>query len=150
MASTSDEPPTILGAQLKRSVRLMDLADTLANRKLAVLEAADILKIRQEEHDAAEAELFDALEATGVRQIRTPRGLFSLNDLAWARIADPEKARAWAETYLPEVITLNLQRVSKIVRDALKGEVDVEGAGPDGLPPGVTYSTSRKVTWRRQ
>ena len=52
---------------------------------------------------------------------------------------------------MPELLTLNNARLSKIVRDALRGDVPIEGAVPGtGLMPGVGFTVSRKVTWRRQ
>lgn len=131
------------------------LADQLADARIALDDAEDRAKLAREKYEAIEAALFDAMEATGLQSIRTARGLFRLNDMAWARIENPEAARHWAETQMPELITLNNARLSKVVRDALKGEVAVEGGVPDPLsgvvlPAGVTYTTSRKITWRRQ
>ena len=70
-------------------------------------------------------------------------GTFSLNDLAWARVEDPAAAKEWADQYHPELLTLNHTRLSTIVREALKGE---SGAV---IPPGVTYTVSRKINWRK-
>jgi hypothetical protein len=118
------------------------MADDLANKRLLLDMAKETAEALQKDYDKAEAALFDALEAAGLRAIRTPRGMFSLNDLAWARIEDPAIAREWAEANLPEAITLNHTRLSVIVRQALKGEAT--------MPPGITWTTSRKITWRRQ
>lgn len=130
---------------------LRRLADILADARVEYEQAQEIADDRKKAYDAIEAAMFDALEAAGIDSIRTARGLFRLNDLAWARIEDPEAAKAWADEAMPELLTLNNQRLSKIVRDALKGEITIEGAVPGtGLPPGVGYTTSRKITWRRQ
>ena len=131
------------------------LADQLADARVALDTAEDAAKIAKARYDGIEATLFDAMENVGLQAIRTARGLFRLNDLAWARIEDPDKAREWAEQNLPELLTLNNARLSKLVRDALKGEITVAGGEPDPatntiLPAGVTYTTSRKITWRRE
>lgn len=131
------------------------LADQLADARIALDAAEDAAKLAKAKYDAIEAALFDAMENTGLLSIRTERGLFRLNDLAWARIEDADKARVWAEQQMPELLTLNNSRLSKLVRDALKGEVTVAGGEPDPatntlLPAGVTYTTSRKITWRRE
>lgn len=130
---------------------LKRLADLLANARIEFdarqAEADEAKKV----YDAMEITLFDALEAAGLESIRTERGLFRLNDLAWAKLEDPEAAKAWADAHMPELLTLNNARLSKIVRDALKGEAPIEGAvDGTGLMPGVGYTTSRKITWRRQ
>jgi len=129
---------------------LRRLADLLADARIEFdrlqAEADDAKKA----YDAIEATLFDALEAAGMSAFRTDRGLFRLNDLAWAKMEDPEAAKAWADAHMPELLTLNNARLSKVVRDALKGDVPIEGAvAGTGLMPGVGYVTSRKVTWRR-
>jgi hypothetical protein len=118
------------------------LAHVLADRRIALDAARDAADEAEREYREVEAQLFDAMEAQNLTAIRTPRGLFRLNDLAWAKIIDGEAARAWAEANLPEVITLNLQRMAVVVRTALK-------AGQE-LPPGVDFTTSRKITWRRE
>lgn len=123
---------------------LRQLADRLADARVRLEEIEDAAKKQRSEYEALESQLFDALENAGIRQVRTDRGLFGLNDLAWASIEDPEKARLWADREMPELLTLNLQRLSKIVRDTLKGERE----GP--MPDGVGFKTSRKITWRRQ
>lgn len=121
---------------------LADLADRLANMRILLeMKEDEVAEIRRS-YEGLEHDLFDALENAQLTQIRTDRGLFSLNDLAWASITDIEKARAWADAVMPELLTLNLQRLSKVVRDALK-----EGRE---LPEGVDFKTSRKITWRRQ
>lgn len=119
------------------------LANLLADARVALDEANDRAKEAQAAYDKVQEELFAALEDAGLQQIRTDRGLFRLNDLAWAAVKDEEQARLWAEQNAPELITLNRQRLSVIVRNVLKGE---EGAV---MPPGVDFTTSRKITWRR-
>lgn len=133
---------------------LASLADRLADARVAYDDAEAVAATLKLAYDAIEKALFDAMEAGGLTSIRTERGLFRLNDLAWARIDDPAAARTWAELHLPELITLNSSRLSKLVRDALKGEAAIEGGTPDpatgtALPTGVSYTTSRKITWRR-
>lgn len=123
---------------------LRQLADRLADLRVRLDEISEAEKHARAEYEAVEHDLFDALENAGIRQLRTERGLFTQNDLAWARIVDPEKARLWADNNMPELLTLNQQRLSKIVRDHLKGE------GIDAMPDGVDFTTSRKITWRRQ
>jgi histidinol dehydrogenase len=118
------------------------IADDVAASRIALETAMDAEKSARAVYETYEAELFDALENAGIRQFRTGRGLFTQNDLAWAQVEDEEAARAWAEATAPELLLLNRQRLSVLVRAALK-----EG---DDLPPGVTFTTSRKITWRRQ
>lgn len=120
---------------------LEDMASRVAETRYALEQAMDAEKQARELYELAETGLFDALEAQGLRQIRTPRGLFSMNDLAWASVEDEDKARLWAEAESPELLTLNRQRLSVLVRRALENGLE--------LPPGVTFTTSRKITWRR-
>lgn len=130
---------------------LKRLADLLADAKIRYDTAQAEADEEKKAYDVIEATLFDALEAAGLESIRTERGLFRLNDLAWARIEDAEAAKAWADAHMPELLTLNSQRLSKVVRDALKGDVEIDGAvAGTGLMPGIGYVTSRKITWRRQ
>lgn len=130
---------------------LKRLADLLADAKVRYEKAQAEADEEKKAYDVIEATLFDALEAAGMSAFRTERGLFRLNDLAWSRIEDAEAAKAWADAHMPELLTLNSQRLSKIVRDALKGDVEIEGAvAGTGLPPGIGYVTSRKITWRRE
>lgn len=124
---------------------LTELAKRLAVLKTRLQMIEDEEKKARGNYEQVEAELFDAMENAGLRQIRTGEGLFSLNDLAWAKIEDPEKAKAWADQNMPELLTLNNQRLSKIVRDILKGEAETQE-----LPDGVGFTTSRKITWRRR
>lgn len=124
------------------SADLKWLADQLADCRVGLDAASDLEKVARARYEEAEAQLFDALENAGIRQFRTERGLFSMNDLAWAQVEDEQTARSWAEESMPELLLLNRQRLSVVVREALKEGQD--------LPPGVTFTTSRKVTWRRQ
>jgi len=117
------------------------LADDLADKRNLLDLASDAEKAARRDVERAEAALFDAMEAQNLRAIRTPRGLFSLNDQAWASVVDEAAAREWAEANLPEIISLNRSRLSVVVRTAIK-----EGMA---LPPGVDFTTSRKITWRR-
>lgn len=119
------------------------LAEELAVKRVALDMAKDAEKLAQEEYDKVEADLFDALENAGIRSVRTERGLFSLNDLAWATVTDEAAARAWAEAHMPELLLLNRQRLSVVVRQHLKGEEGVD------MPDGVDFRTQRKITWRR-
>lgn len=119
------------------------LANLLADARVVLDEANDRAKEAQAAYDKVQAELFDALENAGLQQIRTERGLFRLNDLAWASVTDETAARAWADEHAPELITLNRQRLAVVVRNAIKGE---DGAT---MPPGVEATFSRKITWRR-
>lgn len=121
---------------------LKAIADDLAGARVALEAAMDAEKEARATYEQFEAELFEALENAGIRQFRTERGLFTQNDLAWASVTDEEQARAWAEANMPELLLLNRQRLSTVVRSALK-----EG---EALPPGVDFTTSRKITWRRQ
>jgi len=121
---------------------LKALADRLADARLVLDEAMDAEKAARAVYEEYEAQLFDELENLGIRQFRTDRGLFSMNDLAWAQVTDEAEARSWAEESQPELLLLNRQRLSVVVREALKEGRD--------LPPGVEFTTSRKITWRRQ
>lgn len=121
--------------------RLSAIADKLANARNLLDAVEDSARQYRADYEQVEAELFEALEQQGLRSIRTDRGLFSLNDLAWAKIADAATARAWADENMPEVITLNHTRLSVVVREALK-----KGEEP---PPGIDYTLSRKINWRR-
>jgi hypothetical protein len=120
---------------------LKALAESVADYRNVLDEAMDAEKVARANYEEAEAALFDALEAAGIRQFRTERGLFSQNDLAWAQVEDESAARAWAEASMPELLLLNRQRLSSLVREGIR-----EG---HPLPPGVTFTTSRKITWRR-
>lgn len=128
---------------------IVALADLVANRRIELEKVNDLQKEAQAAYDEVEARLFDVLEATGLQQIRTERGLFRLNDLAWASVTDEAAARDWAEHNEPALLLLNRQRLSVIVRQVLKGEESAPGLEPGQMPPGVDYRTSRKITWRR-
>ena len=77
------------------------------------------VKAAQETEDREEAALFDAMEAQGLRSVRhKDLGLFSLNDLAWAKVTDEALARSWAEATAPEIITLKVEpRIDTIRSD---------------------------------
>lgn len=120
---------------------IKDLIEAYAAARTVRTEAAARLKHLQAVEDQAAGALFDALEGQGLKSVKHENlGTFSLNDLAWASISDAEKAREWALTVRPDLITLNQQRLAVIVREAL-----AEGAE---LPPGVDFRTSRKINWR--
>lgn len=119
------------------------LIRALADARNEHEEASDhekALRLIAEGHETA---LFDAMERLNIRAVRHERGLFTLNDLAWAKIEDRAAALAWAEANEPELLTLNNQRLSVVVREHLKGE-------RAELPAGVAFSTTRKITWRRK
>lgn len=121
---------------------LQDLARRYAEERETLNDMQAAAKAQQARVDEAQEALFTALENQGVESTRVPElGLFSMNDLAWARIVDRPRALAWAEERMPEVLTLNHQQLSKVVRDALKGEGE--------MPEGVDFTTSRKITWRK-
>lgn len=113
----------------------------LADQFYAFKQQRDILKNKLDMLEPlyieAEAELFEAIENAGLSSVRTPQGLFSLNDLAWPKIEDRDRLLAWAENEHPELLTLNLQRLQTPLREALK-----KG---DELPPGLSYSVTRKI-----
>ncbi len=132
----NDPTLTFVRADLKA------IADDLANARVELDKAADAEKAARAVYEQYESELFTALENAQLLQFRTERGLFSRNELAWAKVENEDTARAWAEANLPELLLLNRQRLSVIVREYLKGE-------RDELPPGVDFTTSRKITWRR-
>jgi hypothetical protein len=76
-------------------------------------------------------------------------GTFSLNDLADAKLEDPVAFVDWAKREAPEILHPNYQRLSKLVRDALKGDYEFPGVeGESELPPGVSYRTRRGISWR--
>jgi hypothetical protein len=141
MAAPTPAPDT-------RRSDLADLAEMLANARVTLDEANDVAKEKQAVYDTIEADLFDQLENAGIQQIRTERGLFRLNDLAWATVTDEAAAREWAEQNEPALLLLNRQRLSTVVRQIIKGEA-VPGLEPGQFPPGVDFKTSRKITWRR-
>jgi len=118
---------------------IRDLADEFHLLVVERSAAKATLEEVEARYDVAQARLFDAIEAAGLRSVRTGAGMFSLNDLAWPRIADPSAALAWAEANAPEFITLNHQRLISPVREAIKEGRD--------LPPGVDFTTSRKIRY---
>ena len=105
-------------------------------------EADDRAKRLREIEMALEVRLFDEMERLNLRSVRHARGLFSLNDLAWASVVDEALVRAWAENEMPEILLPNASRLAVVVRQALKGE-------RDSMPPGVEPRFSRKINWRR-
>lgn len=145
MPDAMDDPLRRAIAAETTAPELKKLADLLADYKVRLEAAEDLVKNIRLDMEATEAQLFDALENAGIRQVRTDRGLFTQNDLAWAAIEDRDKALAWAENVMPELLMLNSQRLSKLIRDFLKGEGDLAE-----MPDGVGFKTSRKITWRRQ
>lgn len=117
------------------------LVNAYADARAVREEASDTEKRLREIEQKLEVALFDELEKLNLRSVRHERGLFSLNDLAWPKIEDPEKARMWAEENHPELITLNSTRLGPYLREMVK-----EGAD---LPPGVDVTFSRKINWRK-
>lgn len=104
-------------------------------------QASERVKRLQEIEDRVTADLFDSMERLNLRSAKHDNlGTFALNDLAWAKVIDEPTARAWAETAYPELLSVNRQRLSVIVREALKTG--------DALPPGVDFTTTRKISWR--
>lgn len=90
----------------------------------------------------AEAALFDGLERMNLRGVRHAEfGLFTLNDMASATVTDEKALREWAQEVMPELLLPNRARLSKVVRDSLKGEGE--------MPPGTEPSFYRKINWRR-
>lgn len=128
--------------------RLDTLSRRFAETRTEYERLDGLRKLAAEALDAATADLFDALEQLGLRSIRTARlGIFSLNDLADAKVEDPAAFVEWAKREAPEILHPNYQRLSKLVRDALKGDYEFPGTESE-LPPGVTYRTRRGITWR--
>jgi len=124
------------------SQKLDALISDFANAKARLQNLEAEKKELEAEVRVAEALLFDALEDDGLRSVKTDDlGTFSMNDLAWAKIEDREKALAWADQNRPEMLTLNHMQLSMVVREALKGEGEI--------PPGVDFTTSRKINWRK-
>lgn len=117
--------------------RIVRLSEAYHAAKIEYDAAKVTVDAAKERHDAAEAELFDAIENAGLTSVRTVAGLFSLNDLAWPKIEDRDRLIAWAEAEHPELLTLNTQRLQTPLREAIKNG--------DELPPGLSYTTSRKI-----
>ena len=103
--------------------------------------ADDTAKRLREVEGRLEAQLFDDLERLNLRAVRHARGLFSLNDLAWASVTDESALRVWLEDRMPEVLLPNMSRLAVVVRAALKSD--------DEMPPGVEPRFARKISWRR-
>jgi len=122
--------------------------EALATQYAAAKRLLEGIKEQEKEQSKAtseiEAALFDALEDAGLTSVGIDGlGKFRLNDLAWAKIDDRDKAIEWAEQQRPELLTLNHQQLSVIVRQSIKGEDGVE------IPPGITFTTSRKIGWTK-
>ena len=131
-----------LAAAVGKDASLDGLISDFANAKqrLAGIQADE--KEQQEVVKKTEAQLFDALEDEGLRSVKADDlGTFGMNDLAWAKIEDRALALAWADENKPEMLTLNHMQLSMVVREALKGEGEI--------PPGVDFTTSRKISWRK-
>ena len=124
------------------SKKIENLAVAYAAAKRSLEKIKEQEKIQSKETGRLEADLFDALEDEGLTSVGIAElGKFRLNDLAWAKIEDREKAMAWAEEQKPELLTLNHQQLSVIVRRAIEGEGEI--------PPGVTFTASRKIGWTK-
>lgn len=122
---------------------IRDLAAEYAVAKAALDQAMEAEKTARDAAEEAETKLFDALEGSGLKSVRIDElGLFSRSELAWASVEDEAKARAWAQEYKPELMLLNRQRLTSVVRQALKDMAD--------LPDGVSFTTSRKINWTRR
>lgn len=139
--SGTDPVPHGPGAHLR------DLADQYAFQRTVVEAMKDELKPEDAKLVAITATLFDAMEAAGLHSVRTAKGLFTLSDLADAKVIDATTFVEWAKQEMPEILHPNFQRLSKLVRDSLKGESSFPGI--EGLPPGVDFATRRGITWRR-
>lgn len=136
---TREEVEVDPGRPEQRQLNLLinDYADRRRTREDIEADAKEARGLEEK----AELALFGFLEAANLRSVRHERGLFYLNDQAWARVTDEDKARAWAEAEMPEIITLNRQRLSVVVRERIKESRD--------LPPGVDFTTTQKIGWRR-
>lgn len=89
----------------------------------------------------AEAALFAEIERQNLRSTRHKTwGLFYLNDAVSPSVTDEKALRDWALEAMPELLLANRSRLASVVRNAIK-----EG---DDLPPGVDFSTYRKIGWR--
>ena len=118
------------------------LAEAFAREKRALEAIKESEKEQSSITSKAEAALFDALEDAGLTSVKIAGlGSFRLNDLAWAKIEDRQAALEWAEQQRPEMLTLNHQQLSVVVRQAIKGEGEI--------PPGVTFTASRKIGWKK-
>lgn len=130
------------GAPVEARGELDALINAYADARLYREQADDHAKKLRATETEIEGKLFEAMERLNLRAVRHARGLFTLNDLAWAVVDDEGSARDWAESNMPELLLLNRQRLSVVVREHLKGE-------RDALPPGVSWRTSRGINWRR-
>ena len=142
---TADDLATVFGAGVVPSAsaneRIADIAQWLHALRIARDAAKQSYQKAEAEYAEQEAKLFDALEDAGLSSVRLPEiGLFSLNDLAWPQITDPEKALAWAEANHPEFVTLNHQRLQTPIREAIK-----EGREQEFADNGIGFTTSRKI-----
>lgn len=118
------------------------LITAYADARTAREQADDRAKRLRDTEAKVEAALFDEMEKLNLRSVRHARGLFMLDDKAWATVLDESALRAWCEREMPEVLLPNMTRLAVIVRQALKGE-------RDEMPPGVEPRFSRKLNWRR-
>lgn len=117
------------------------LINAYADARRAREDKEEEAKRLHESEEIVERQLFSVMEAQSLRSVKHERGTFYLNDQAWAKVADEDAARTWAEAEKPELITLNRQRLSVIVRERiLSGEE---------MPPGVDFTTTQKIGWRR-
>lgn len=133
-----DQPPVAAEARAGLDALIRAYVDARIVREAASAREKELRAIE----DRAEADLFDAMERVNLRSATHDElGMFILSDLAWAKVTDEAKAREWAEHEAPELLLLNRQRLAVVVREALKGERD--------MPPGVDWTTSRGVNWRR-
>lgn len=124
------------------NARIQRLADAYASMKREAEAAEERAKSLKAEAAAIEAQLFDALEDANLRSVKIDGlGSFRLNDLAWAKIEDRAAALEWADQNRPELLTLNHMQLSMVVREAIKEDGEI--------PPGVTFTTSRKIGWRK-
>lgn len=112
-----------------------------ADARTAREQADDRAKRLRETESKVEAALFDEMERLNLRSVRHARGLFMLDDKAWASVLDEHQLREWCEREFPEVLLPNLTRLAVLVRQAVKGERE--------MPPGVEPKFSRKLNWRR-
>jgi hypothetical protein len=124
------------------SKKIETLAVAYAAAKRGLEKIKEQEKTQSKATQEIEAALFDALEDEGLTSVGIEDvGKFRLNDLAWAKIEDRALALAWADENRPEMLTLNHQQLSVVVRNALKGDGEI--------PPGVTFTASRKIGWTK-
>jgi len=118
------------------------LIEAYADARIVREEALDTVNRLRETEARLEARLFDEMEKLNVRSVRHARGLFILNDLAWADVTDEAAVRDWANAEMPEILLANRSKLATLVREALRGE-------REAMPPGVEPKFSRKINWRR-